>query len=395
MNGVSSKSDRKAALKSLIKRLHGGEPPERLKREFATLIADLSAEELAKAEEELIKEGLPREEVQRLCDLHLALFKEGLERPKPELPRGHPLQILMAEHELLLGFATELKGLVREMKEGKGPDRARLREIVQHLLEAESHYKREENVLFPYLEKHGITEPPAIMWMEHDQLRGLKRELSQLVIEPERAAGLEEKAAALNGMLSGHIYKENNILFPMALRVITAEEWPSIREEFDELGYCCFTPEPGEFARKPKAQAEAEVRAAPGLIPFATGSLSQEELQALLDALPVEITFVDKEDTVRYFNQPKERIFTRTKAVLGRKVQQCHPQKSLHLVNQILEGFRSGKREVAEFWIDRQGRLIYIRYFPVRDREGRYLGSLEVTQDITEIKGIEGEKRLL
>ncbi|MGQ9601986.1 MAG: DUF438 domain-containing protein [Candidatus Bipolaricaulia bacterium] len=397
MSELSSKSERKAALKGLIRRLHGGEPPERLKREFAALIAGLSAEELARAEEELIKEGLPREEVQRLCDLHLAIFKEGLEGPKsklePELPPGHPLQILIEEHELLLGFAAELKGLVREMKEGKGQDRERLREIVKHLLEAESHYKREENVLFPYLEKHGITEPPAIMWMEHDRLRGLKRELARLVEGQELALELlEEKAAALEEVLSSHIYKENNILFPMALRVITAEEWPSIRAEFDELGYCCFTPEPAELA---PTGTRASAPEKTGLIPLESGSLSKEELEALLNALPVEITFVDKDDTVRYFNQPKERIFTRTKAVLGRKVQQCHPQKSVHLVNQILEDFRSGKREAAEFWLDLKGRLIYIRYFPVWGGQGEYLGTIEVTQDITEIKRIEGEKRLL
>lgn len=397
----SEASVRKAALKGLIKRLHGGEPPERLKAEFAGLIAGLSAQELAKVEEELIKEGLPREEVQRLCEVHLALFKERLEGPKPQLSAGHPIQILMAEHELLRKFAAELVALARGMKEGKGPDRARLRELMQHLLEAESHYKREENVLFPYLERHGISEPPAIMWMEHDKLRGLKRELARLLeaeAPQEFGAQLEEKAAALEEMLSSHIYKENNILFPAALRVIAEEEWPAIRAEFDELGYCCFTPEPGEFAPVPApAGVEKLTSAEAGLIGLETGNLSKDELEALLNTLPVDITFVDKEDTVRYFNQPRrgERIFTRTKAVLGRKVQQCHPQKSLHLVNQILDDFRAGRREVAEFWIDLKGRLIYIRYFPVRGRAGEYLGCIEVTQDITEIKKLEGEKRLL
>ncbi|MCP2598365.1 PAS domain-containing protein, partial [Candidatus Aminicenantes bacterium AC-335-L06] len=131
------------------------------------------------------------------------------------------------------------------------------------------------------------------------------------------------------------------------------------------------------------------------LIKFETGSLSREEIEGIFNTLPIDITFVDKEDTVRYFSQSKERIFTRTKAVIGRKVQQCHPQKSIHIVNQILEDFKKGKREVAEFWINFQGRLIYIRYFPVRNEKGEYLGCLEVTQDISDIKKIEGEKRLL
>ena len=370
---------RKEALKDLIRRLHEGEPPERLKGEFADLIAGLSPEELARVEEEMIKEGLPREEVQRLCELHLAVFKERLEGPKPSLPPGHPIQILMEEHELIFEFARELKDLSRELRtEGADPERlAKLRELVHHLLEGESHYLREENVLFPYLERHGITEPPAIMWQEHDRLRGLKKELSQLVeLEAEGGstsqgfARLEGKALALEEMLSSHFYKENNILFPTALKVITAEEWPSIRREFDELGYCCFTPEPEPEPEPAEltvaTEAEAELKPEPesgGTISFETGDLSREELEALLDTLPVDITFVDKGDTVRYFNQPRseerQRIFTRTKAVLGRKVQQCHPRKSLHLVNQILEDFRRGRREVAEFWLDLKGRLIY------------------------------------
>jgi PAS domain S-box-containing protein len=132
-----------------------------------------------------------------------------------------------------------------------------------------------------------------------------------------------------------------------------------------------------------------------GMVPFETGNLSKEEIESIFNTLPVDITFVDKDDTVRYFSQSKDRIFVRTKAVLGRKVQQCHPQKSIHVVNKILEDFNSGKRDLAEFWINLEGKLIHIRYFPVRNKNGEYLGCLEVTQDITDIKKIEGVKRLL
>ena len=128
---------------------------------------------------------------------------------------------------------------------------------------------------------------------------------------------------------------------------------------------------------------------------FETGNLSEEEIEAVFNTLPVDVTFVDKDDTVRYFSQTKDRLFPRTKAVIGRKVQQCHPQKSVHMVNRILEAFKNGSREVAEFWMKLEGQLIHIRYFAVRDRNGVYLGCLEVSQDITSIKKIEGEKRLL
>jgi len=131
------------------------------------------------------------------------------------------------------------------------------------------------------------------------------------------------------------------------------------------------------------------------LLRFETGTLSKDEIEATLNTLPVDITFVDKEDTVRYFNKSEKRIFVRTKAVIGRKVQQCHPQKSIHIVNKILDSFKGGKKDVAEFWIQKENRLVHIRYFPVRNRDGKYLGTIELTQDITDLKKIEGEKRLL
>jgi hypothetical protein len=126
---------------------------------------------------------------------------------------------------------------------------------------------------------------------------------------------------------------------------------------------------------------------------FETGAFSKDEIENMLKTMPVDITFVDKDDIVRFFN--KSEIFMRTKAVLGRKVQQCHPQKSVSIVNKILESFRTGKKDVAEFWSLEKERLIHIRYFAVRDRDGKYLGTMEVSQDITDIKRIEGEKKLL
>ncbi|KYH41267.1 MAG: histidine kinase [Candidatus Bathyarchaeota archaeon B26-1] len=142
-------------------------------------------------------------------------------------------------------------------------------------------------------------------------------------------------------------------------------------------------------------ESVGEGNSAEETLQFETGSLSKGEIDAILETLPVDITFVDREDRVKYFNKAGKRIFVRTKAVLGRKVQLCHPKKSIHIVNMILEAFRRGEKDSAEFWINMKDRLIYIRYFAVRNRDGEYLGTLEVTQDITEIKKIKGEKRLL
>jgi len=238
--------------------------------------------------------------------------------------------------------------------------------------------------------------------MEHNQLREKKKQLKALIEDAAKIGfsdfkrQLGELAKAVGDMLNSHIYKENNILFPAAQRVVTEQEWTGMMEDFDEIGYCCFTPE--HLIAKPakKLEKPAEEKPMPeGTIQFETGSLTKEEIEAILNTLPVDITFVDRDDAVKYFSKADKRIFVRTKAIFGRKVQLCHPQKSIHVVNKILEAFKKGEKDVAEFWIQKGDRLIHIRYFAVRDKDGKYLGTMEFSQDITDLKKIEGEKRLL
>lgn len=400
----TQKENKKGILKSLIKKLHEGVDPAEIKEKFREIIESVTPTELSKVEEELIKEGMPRKEIQALCDIHIDIFREALEKEKTIAPIGHPIQILLEEHKIIKQFTNKLKDIANKIIGAKDFDSVseelkQISHIIKHFKESESHYVREENVLFPYLEKHGITEPPTVMWTEHNKIRELKKKIYTVFEAQEKTIfqyftkQLEESAIYLNDMLSNHFYKEGNILFPTALKVIDETEWIEIRIQFDNLGYCCFTPQPPKVISKkeeiPISETELE-----GMISFETGGMSKEELEILLNTLPVDITFVDKEDTVRYFSQTEDRIFPRTKAVIGRKVQKCHPQKSVHIVNQILEDFKNNKRDIAEFWINLNNRLIYIRYFPVRNKDGDYLGCLEVTQDITDIKKIEGEKRL-
>jgi PAS domain S-box-containing protein len=396
--------DRKQVLKVLLKRLHEGADPEQIKAECRKTLGDIPPAEMAKVEDELVKEGLQREDLQKFCDIHLALLKESFDIERPLAPAGHPINILMEEHKMLLQFADELKNVARELKAAKdfvsdGDKTERLQHIAKHLRESESHYVREENVLFPSLEKHGIKEPPAVMWMEHDRIRDVKKSVYQVVDSYKVGAfadfvrQFEEVSLALAEILSGHFYKENNILFPAALEVIGKNEWLDIRHQFDELGYCCFTPEPAMVAFG-ETRTPVEGQEVKGMISFPTGNLSSEQIEAIFNNLPVDVTFVDKNDTVCYFSQSKDRIFPRAKAIIGLKVQQCHPQKSVQVVNQILEDLKSGRKDSAQFWINLQGKLVYIRYFAVR-KDGAYMGCLEVTQDITDIKKIRGERRLL
>jgi len=372
--------DRKGMLKSIIKQLHQGADIEEMREKAKEILKDLTPDEIAEIEQEMVKEGITREEMEKLCDIHLEVFKESIEGKSLSLPEWHPLHILMEEHRILLRHASMLA------EAAENHDEKETEKIISHVKEAEKHYLREENILFPYMEKHGITEPPAIMWMEHDKIREMKKGIYD-AMEKKDYERMKNLAGGLAEMLSHHFYKENNILFPTAFKIMEENEWDSIRKEFDEIGYCCFIPQK-------RAEHEEKEKMGKGEIKFETGNLYMEELEAMMNSLPFDITFIDREDRVKYFNQSKERIFIRTKAIIGRKVQNCHPSKSVDVVNKILEEFRNGTRSKAEFWIDMNGRKIYIRYFPVR-RDGEYVGTMEVTQDITDIKKIEGERRLL
>ncbi len=396
-------STKKRMLKELIKALHAGANPDEVKQRFKEALKDVGPLEVAKVEEELIAEGMPQEEVRRLCDVHLAVFRESLEGPKSEVPPGHPIHILLKEHELVRGFVQKISPLLSRVEQAKDYDEIKnelpkIGELLRHLKEYEKHKVREENSLFPCLEKHGVTQPPSIMWTEHDEQRREIKEASE-TLEAKEVLGFKEFEDRLHSSLDklthfipDHFYKEENILFPTALKLISEKEWLEIKASMDELGYCYFTPREAIGVKVGVAKEVKEQREG---ITFETGSMTRGELEAMLNSLPIDITFVDKEDTVRYYSQSKERLFPRAKAVIGRKVQQCHPEKSIHLIDRILDDLRSGNRDFAEFWVDVKGRKIYIRYFAVRDSAGRYLGCVGVDQDITDIQRLEGERRLL
>lgn len=395
-------TEKKAALKQLIISLHEGLDPHVAKRQFVEILRNVDAGEIARIEDELIREGMPTQEIQRLCDVHLAVFKDNLQEDQSR-DADHPVQILMKEHELLIQLASDLKSAAAAVQAASSHAEAssaiaRLVDLGQQIRDSQCHYVREENVIFPYLEKHGIVGPPTVMWSEHDRIRTLEKAI-HAVLDADNLAGLRERGAelqdaaeALAEMFETHFYKENNILFPTALEVFTEDEWKETISQFAELGYWKVVPstlaQPAE--PEPPATSMAE-----GVVQFETGSLPVSVLERILDTMPVDFTFVDAGDRVQYFSNGKERVFPRTAAIIGRAVQQCHPEKSVHRVNQILDDFRAGRRDDADFWIQSGDHLITIRYFAVRDREGKYLGCLEVTQDATWVRSLQGERRLL
>lgn len=320
-------------------------------------------------------------------------------------PEGHPIHTLMEEHRTVLDFADRLAKSAGELKRFDNIDEAielvqQINGFVDHIKASRKHYLREENVIFPYLEKHGIKGPPSQMWAEHDRILASEKDIYQLMEQSgimdfsSFTDQLEDTAKTLYRMLTLHYKKENGILFPLALKSFTEQEWQETVKQFAEIGYCCFTPK-SALSAVDEVEVESTSKSEDEMIDTGSGRLLPEELIAMLNSLPVEITFVDKDDTFRFFNKVKEPIFTRTVAAIGVKVQKCHPQKSVHMVTKILDDFRSGARDEVAFWIHMKDKYVLIRYFAVRDHNGKYLGCMEVTQDIKDIKDITGEKRLL
>ncbi|WP_209121311.1 DUF438 domain-containing protein [Alkalihalobacillus sp. BA299] len=394
------KLDRQETLKKIIKDLHSGKSVDEVKAEFENAVGNISVEEISKMEQSLMEEeGIPVEEVQRLCSVHTAIFKGSIEEihqsNQPEEQSGHPIHTFKLENkeiDLLVNFKLQLH-YEHFAKEDSEENRYKLIEDLNLLLDIDKHYSRKENLLFPYLEKYGIYGPTQVMWGVDDHIRAAIKTAKQKLMnyEGNKQAVLDDLDYVIREV-SEMIFKEENILFPMALNTLTEDEWVKIAHESSEIGYCLTNPA-AEW--KPDRVALQEAELAEGLIHFETGVVSVKQLELIMNHLPVDITFIDKDDVVRYFSHGKERIFARTKAVIGRTVQNCHPPKSVHIVEQLLKDFKSGNKDCEDFWINMGEKLVYIRYFAVRDEKGEYMGTLEFTQNIRPIQDIEGEKRIL
>ncbi|KJR96931.1 MAG: hypothetical protein VR65_26165 [Desulfobulbaceae bacterium BRH_c16a] len=383
-------------LKEIIQALHRGEDLGKLKEQFAALSQGVTATEIADLEQSLMDEGMPEKEVRRLCDLHVAVFEDSLgTTPVPDMPPGHPVHTFMLENRETEKIIAQLTALIREC--GEPQQLVKIESVIgqfqQHLTNLEKvnvHYTRKENQLFPLLEKHGVTAPSKVMWSIHDDIRGLVKQAKRQLADRQHA----EMIATLKDVLSQiglMIYKEEHILFPMSLDVLDDEDWHVVRQGEAAIGYAWIEPPPEMPAGRPKTSTQV----AEGLLEMETGRMSLEMINLMLTNLPVDISLVDENDKVVYYSDSPDRSFPRSPAVIGRSVQNCHPPDSVENVNRILDAFRKGEKRTAEFWISFGGKFIHIRYFALFDRQSRYRGCLEVTQDVTEIRALEGEKRLL
>ncbi len=380
-------------LREIVRNLNEGTDIRKVKKQFDKLIRDISPEEIANIEQSLINEGVPVEHVQKLCDIHVQVFddalkKQGISRVLP----GHPVHTYRLENK-------ELKKRIHGLKQSKKSD------FLIKLKDAkmiELHYVRKENQLFPFLETAGFTGPSKVMWGKHDEIRALFRKIEEEYNKGDLTA-VKKQTGVLIKALKNMVFMEERILFPASIRKLPPQAWSSIRKGESSIGYCWIEPGNlwdanivgGDGSEAAPASPSQSTQSGDEKISLDTGALSATQINLMLKNLPFDMTYVDENDKVAYYSEGKERIFPRSPGIIGREVTNCHPPKSVHIVEKIVEALKKGEKEQAEFWIQMNGMFIHIRYFPIFDEQGKYRGIIEVSQEVSGIRSLEGEHRLL
>ena len=406
----ASSDDRTEQLKAYLRRLGDGEDLESVRADFVLEFGEVDASEIMKAEQELLKEGTPLAEVQRLCDVHSALFhgatreeqianaekavEESLKQQKIketivkrdsypqadysnkneraatlEAISGHPLQTLTRENDV---FAELLKKINKFIER-----EADVSELLPKIRELSIHYAKKGDLLYPLLKvKYGVSGPSDVMWTVDDEIRD---ELGALANETDHNEGWLSRLVSVLKRAEEMIYKEQNILFPICAVNFTEEEWKGIYRDSKDYAVCFgVNSEVWTEAELPQTAQKSVVN---GEIVMPGGHLTVEQLTALLNTIPMEISFVDAENINRFFNEgPK--VFKRPGMAIDREVFSCHPPKVEVMVRAIIDDFRSGKRDSVPVWMDKNGKTMLVTYMAVRDKEKNYLGTVELVQDM-------------
>lgn len=401
---INNSAKRKELLKHLILQLHSGEAPDAVRKRLEEYLKTVPYNEVVEVEQELISEGLPEEEILRFCDIHTAVLDGHIDQTfAKEVPAGHPVDTFKKENKELEKVIAQVRDLFNQASQLKDTDikgyLLKLKALYNALSDVDKHYRRKEYLLFPFMEKHEITGPPKVMWGKHDETRELLKSAHEVLdVQDDMsvedlytiiAYTLEPVLASVEGM----IMKEEEILLPMCMDTLTDIEWYQIYQQTLEFGFCLY--DPSDKWHPEDIEVSYVSYSQNGNVQLPTGSFSIDELTAFFNLLPMDITFVDKDDKVKFFSLGPHRIFDRNRAIIGRKVQLCHPPGSVHVVDQILDDFKSGKESNAVFWINFKGQFIYIEYIAMRGENGEYLGVVECTQDLTNLRKLEGEQRLL
>lgn len=404
---INNSKFRKDKLKELILKLHDGKDPVHVRFELISTLKHIPYGEVVEVEQELIAEGLPEEEVLRLCDVHGEVLDGHIDQSSAkEIPEGHPVDVFRQENKELRNVVEktqQLLGILHSITNEAFKDHSlKILSCFNELMDVDKHYKRKEYLLFPYLEKNEITGPPKVMWGKHDEIREqLKGCIEILRTDGLKKSDLEDAIEILFApvlrAVADMTKKEEDILLPMSMDVLTTDDWWQVHKQTLEFGFTLYDP---KIDWKPEGLTAEMYENKGGVnengsIQLPSGSFTAKEIMAILNTVPFDMTFVDKDDKVKYFTQGKERIFARSRSIINRDVRLCHPPGSVHIIEKILDDFKTGKASHAPFWIQMHGKFVHIEYFALRDETGDYLGTLEVSQELTNLRKLEGEQRIL
>ncbi|MCH4071374.1 DUF438 domain-containing protein [Pseudoramibacter sp.] len=399
--------ERRALLKSYIKRLSDGEDLETVRKEFVANFSEVKASEIATAEQELLASGVPLQDVQRLCDVHSALFHGATQaekiaaaeaavaaemkenQPKPlkrqdggdlkfkQLAQisGHPLQVFDLENKAIEKQLVQMKGAL-----GAG---SHIREALEKTREVAIHYAKKGDLIYPILKgRYGFSGPSDVMWSVDDEIRDELRDLANEAAQDETAVQSVPWRVRLSkalGRAEEMIYKEENILYPLCAKSFSEAEWRQMAADMRDYENCLI----GEVPVWKEAESAKSESENAGEITFGSGHLRVDQLEAMLNTIPMELTFIDAEDYNRYFNDGEgPKLFKRPLMALDRKVYTCHPPKIEPMVRMIIDSFKDGSKNEVAVWNQRAGKPVYIRYLAVRNRKGQYVGTLECVEEM-------------
>ncbi|MEM2087391.1 MAG: DUF438 domain-containing protein [Thermoproteota archaeon] len=414
-------------VKGILRELHRGGDVEEIKRRFGNILSQVSPSEIPLIEQQLVNEGVPVEEILKICDLHVALFREQLQpRELKGVPKGHPVDVFLKENDWILK-QSETIGLYASILLKAGNEEqakesfAKLKTALSELLKIRLHYRKIQMLLFPYLERRGISAVPRVLWGREDQVRIKLRQLLELVQKSDKMFDhalindAAEKIVEIAREASELVFRENKILFPAAYALLSEGEWAAIADISRSLGHIVSIEEEWKTDVKPVLPYESEIKvrgeqmdklppefrsmatfhgiesdaykvASKDDVDLGTGFLNVEDIKAIFKSLPLEITFADKNDRVKFFTESFFRKgFVRTKTIIGRRLEYCHPPRLESIVRKNVDDVKHGEAEYREFWTRSGDRIIRVLLVPVKNENNEYLGSLEIVEDLTEV----------
>ena len=392
--------ERQQAILKILNFIQDGGELEEAKKMFQAAFDQVDVAEITAAERELIAQGLDPRKIQYLCNVHADVFKGNIKENKKnsefEKP-GHPVHTFKLENIVLKSLVNDaLLPDLAKWEKGDKSALSKLRQELKDLAKIHYHYARKETSMFPIMTKYGITAPPKVMWGVDDKIRKLIGQANLLISQKdinkaEVSKAIKETAHEVLEM----IFKEEEIMLPMIDEVASEEDWGNVKNEEEQIGYTLIQkPMNWKPKEKPKSDGPISIDKLSSLaLNFAEGSLNLEQLSAILDLLPFALTFIDENDKVAYFGGGAN-IFPHSKNALGNSVYSCHLPESVPRVKKIFDDFHQGKKDKYEFWFKprHMGRYLYLQYFAVR-KDNKYLGCLEVAQDVTDIRNWKNEKK--